>query len=80
MKKITKEEAASLPQIDGRSGVVRTALLNLSVGEILHIERQDWKQVNTPKQMVDTLAERTGRKFNFIKLAYGKGWLVERVK
>ncbi len=79
MKKLTKEEAAKLAFKLGTSTVVRTVVMHLNVGEILLIEKGEWKQKNGPGQMLTRITEKTNRKFSLKTLADDNGWIVERV-
>ena len=80
MKKLTKEEAAKLVLRKGSSTAVRTAVVHLQVGEILMIEKTDWKQKNGPGQMCSRIKRSTGMEFLVNAVADGSGWIVERVK
>jgi hypothetical protein len=80
MKKITKEEAEQIAVLEGRSSKVRTAVLHMKVGEILQIDRSDWKPINGPQQMCVRVTERTKMEFKVQTMASRTGWLIERVK
>jgi hypothetical protein len=58
MRKITKEEAKSFTVKKGNSSAVRTALLHLQPGEILLIEKKDWKPKDGPGQMVGRVTKK----------------------
>ena len=62
----------------GSSTVVRTTVMNMQVGEILHIEMNDWQQSKGPGQMLGRLKKTTGKAFT-IKTVLSGGWIVERV-
>jgi hypothetical protein len=80
MRKLTREEADKLMLRKGSSSAVRTAVLHLQPGEILMIEKHDWKQKNGPGQMCSRITKSTGMIFTVSALASGEGWVVERVK
>jgi hypothetical protein len=80
MKKITKEEAGKFMLRKGSSSPVRTAVANMHVGDVLLIEKQDWKQQNGPGQMLTRVKKSTGMEFKLNSIATGEGWIVERVK
>lgn len=77
MKEISQEEARKLLKKEGRSTPVRSRVQAMQVGECLIIERQDWKQKNSPRQMVTQLAKKDGTRYDLHHLVQG-GWLVER--
>ncbi|MES2620699.1 MAG: hypothetical protein V4615_07595 [Bacteroidota bacterium] len=80
MKKISKEDAAQIVLMEGKSSAVRTALINLQPGEILQIDKADWKQRNGPQQMITRLEKGTTKQFKVRRFANKQGWLVERVR
>lgn len=80
MKKLTKEEAGNFILKKGSSSVVRTAVMNMKLGEILLIEKKDWKPINGPGQMLTRVRKKTGMEFKLNAIASGEGWIVERVK
>jgi hypothetical protein len=80
MRKITTEEAKKFTIQRGLSSAVRTAVMALEPGEILLIEKKDWKPINTPGQMLTRVMKKTGRQFKLEKIVGGGGWLVTRVK
>ena len=80
MRKITREEAGSFTIKRGSSTAVRTAVMNMKLGEILLVEKKDWKQKNGPGQMLTRVKKRTGMEFRCDIIASGEGWIVERVK
>lgn len=80
MRKLTKEEAEKLVLKKGSSSVVRTAVMHMTVGEILLVNKTDWTQQTGPGQMLTRLGKSTGMVFNLNALADGSGWVVERVK
>lgn len=78
MKKLTKEDAAKLLLRKGTSSPVRTAVVQMQVGEILLIEKADWSQRNGPGQMCSRITKRTGQEYKLNAVADGSGWVVER--
>jgi hypothetical protein len=80
MKKITKEEAATIVTMKGKSSAIRTAILQLQPGEILQIDKADWKQINGPQQLCTRIEKGSGIKLSLTRFANKMGWLVERVK
>jgi hypothetical protein len=62
------------------STFVRTMIMNLEPGEILLIERKDWRQKNGPGMMCGVITRKYGRKFKVDTLVDGSGWLVERLE
>jgi hypothetical protein len=55
-------------------------IMNLEPGEILLIERKDWRQKNGPGMMCGVITRKYGRKFKVDTLVDGSGWLVERLE
>jgi hypothetical protein len=80
MRAVSREEAGRFAIKKGGSGVVRTAVLAMKPGDILLIERQDWRQKNGPTQMLTRLKKGTGMDFKCEIVANGGGWLVERMR
>jgi len=78
MKKLTKEEAEKMTVRLGSSTVVRSTVMNMQVGEILHIEPNDWLKSKGPGQMLGRLKKTSGKSFT-LKTVVSGGWLVERV-
>jgi hypothetical protein len=52
----------------------------MAVGEILVIEKRDWKAKNGPGQMLGRVKKKTGWDFKLEIIEGGEGWLVERMK
>jgi hypothetical protein len=82
MRKITEEEANNIPtNKTGRNSLIRNYLLNLNVGEIIFLERSDWKQKrNGPSDLISRMRKET--KFDFIceKALDNSGWVIRRTK
>ena len=80
MKKIKAEDAVNMnPVLPGRTSLVRAALLDLALGEVLIITRQDWKSKNPPYKVINRVAKQTGRRFNKGRTPDGTAWMVKRL-
>lgn len=80
MKKITDDEYSKLPLIGrGRISDFYREVARLQVGEILLLERSDWKKNYHPSRTVKSLAKRTARRFEVMTIATGDGWTVKRL-
>ncbi|MCB0755874.1 MAG: hypothetical protein H6603_07110 [Flavobacteriales bacterium] len=82
MKKLSKEEAASIAtKPPGRSSVVRSYLLGMEVGDIILLEKKDWKQrKRKPSTYCRELERKSGRQWKCETALDGSGWVIERVK
>lgn len=80
MKKITKEEKEKmLVQGRGRSSPVMSMLQAMKVGEILFVEKNDWKWQRGPGTICKRLEKNYGLKFKCNKVLDGSGWVIERM-
>ena len=82
MKKITQEDAKNLKvRPEGRTSYARAVLMNMNVGEVIILERGDWKQKKKkPRTYCLHLGRNTGRQWNCATLMDGTGWVIERMK
>ena len=82
MKKLSKEEAANIQtKPAGRSSMARTYLLGMEVGDIILLERKDWKQKKRkPSTYCRELERSTGRQWKCDTALDGSGWVIERLK
>ena len=82
MKKITPEEHKALVTRPlGKKHAVRAAIEKLQSGEILQIDRNEfrWKG-RTPSFFCNQISKATGHSFRIEKLASNTGWVVIREK
>lgn len=79
MRKLSKEEVERLQMLTGRSSLVRTEVLKLKPGEFLEVNKGDWKQKNSPIQMLQALEDRFKHKYQMHTLAVKTGWVIERM-
>jgi hypothetical protein len=82
MKKLTKEEALRIPvKPHVRHNIVRAYLLNMQPGDIILIERHEWKwKRHSPSVMTNEIAKRKRWKFTCNTAMDGTGWVIERLK
>ncbi len=79
MRKLSKEEVAQLHISKGRSTMVRTEVLKLQAGEFLEVKKGDWKQRNSPIQMLQALEKRFKHKYEMHTLSDKSGWVIEKL-
>jgi len=82
MKRITKAEAEQLvKRPDGKMSYVRGLLLTMKTGEVIILEKSEWKRKG---QMPSTYCKWLGRKttgaWKCETLMDGTGWVIERLK
>ena len=82
MKKLTREEAQNIStRPAGRSSLARTYILCMKVGDIILLERKDWKQkFRKPSTFCRILEKQTNRKWKCDTALDGTGWVIERLK
>jgi len=81
MKRITKEEAAAMPKRPNkRLSWLRGILFGMTLGEIILLEPQDWKQKRAPITAIKRMTGKLGREWKCETLLYDKGWVIERIK
>lgn len=82
MKKLSKEQAKNIPtRPPGRNSMVRIYLMNMEVGDIILLEKKDWKQKKRqPSTYCRELERRTGRAWKCETALDGSGWVIERLK
>lgn len=81
MRKLTPEEYSQLPLVGrGRTSPFYRAVAQLKVGEILLLEKSDWKKKYHPGAVVRNLEKRTGREHEVLTVVTGEGWTVKRLK
>ena len=82
MKKLTKEEAEQIrTKPNGRMSRTRMYLLTMQPGEIILLERADWKQrTQVPHTYCMQLGRKTKRQWTCATTVDGRGWVIERVK
>jgi hypothetical protein len=82
MKLISKEELQKHAwRGRGNSSKVFREIINLEIGQILHIEPEDWgARKYPPTQVVSYIQKKYNRKYNALRHAGGKGWAVERLE
>lgn len=80
MKKLTDDEYAKLHLVGrGRISPFYREVSRLAVGEILLLEKAEWKKSYHPNRTVKNVAKRTGRKYEVLTIATGEGWTVKRL-
>lgn len=79
MQLITKKELAGKVIMQGRATIFRINIMKLEVGQILQINRTEWKPRNSPSWLVSSIKSQTGRQFIFHVLR-NEGWAIERIK
>jgi len=82
MKKITNEEFSTLAlKLENRNHPVRDYLLQLQTGEILQVNRNEWKwRTKSPSFICRSIERKTTRRFDCFKLTDGTGWVIKRTK
>lgn len=82
MKKLTKEEAKGIiTKPAGRSSLARTYILDMEVGDIIFLERKDWRQRHRqPSTFCKMLERKYGRNWKCDTALDGTGWVIERLK
>jgi len=68
-----------LPVSRGRNTLLRARLLELEIGEILFMPREEWKTKNGPYYIIRNIKKSTGRRFEYGMKTDGTGWLFRRV-
>ncbi len=77
---IPKEEAPEiLPVSRGRNTLLRVMLMQMKVGEILVLPKEDWKTKNSPRYIIAYLRKKTSLRYDYGKSIDGKGWQFRRV-
>ena len=80
MRKITNEELMKIHvKGRGRASHVFDAISNLQPGEILKIEKEDWRKRQPPSRVSSYIAKRTGKKFQSWTVVDNGGWIVKRI-
>ncbi len=82
MKKITREEKEKMElKPPGHMTHLRSMLINMKVGDIIHLEKKDWKwKSKAPTALLRRFEHRRSERFTCLMLVSGDGWVVERVK
>jgi len=82
MRVISKEEAKLLPKRpDGKLSIVRGYLMTMPVGQVIVLERQDWKRkTQTPKTYCVLLGRKHNMNWKCETLLDGSGWVIERLR
>jgi hypothetical protein len=79
MKRITKEEAAALPKRpNNRLSWFRGVLFGMSIGEIILLEPQDWKQKRAPSTVIKRMTAKQDREWKCETVLQNRGWVIER--
>lgn len=80
MRKISEDEYNALPLIGkGPIGALYRAVAQLSVGEILLLEKADHKKKYHPGITVKRVGKRLSRKYEVLTIATGEGWTIKRL-
>lgn len=82
MRIITDAEAESIiAKPAGNASRLRTMMLQLKTGQILLVERKDWRwKTKAPSVMCRRLERKSTLKFECKVMLDGSGWLIKRVK
>lgn len=81
MKRLSKEEADKLvTRPNGRMNWARGVLFGMQEGEIILIERRDWKQKRVPSTVIKRMTGKKGREWTTRTLLDNSGWVIERLK
>jgi len=80
MRKLTPEEYASMNlRGRGRQSAFSRAIMQLEVGEVLYLPKEEWNKKYHPSKSVYTIATRYKRKFELLTEVNNKGWTVKRI-
>ena len=80
MKKISQEEFEAMNLVGhGRQSAFSRAVMQLEVGEVLYLPKEEWKKKYHPSKSVYTIAKRHNRKFEVLSEVNNKGWTVKRI-
>ena len=81
MKIITQEEFENLPiKGRGRSSHVYNKILNMKPGELLTIDKADWKKRYSVSRISSYIGKRQGRKYEARAVSDKEvGWVVRRI-
>jgi hypothetical protein len=82
MKKLTDEEAAVIPSKQiGKKSLARIYLMNLEVGDIIRLDKSEWKQKkNPPSELIRRMRKTENRDFTCETILDGTGWIIKRIK
>jgi hypothetical protein len=81
IKILSKEETPTiLPISKGRNTLLRTMLLQLEVGQVLFLPKEDWKTKNSPFYIVSAIKKKFGMQYEYGRKVDGTGWLFRRTK
>ena len=80
MEKLPKEAFGDmLPISQRRNTLLRAQLLQLAIGEVLFLPKQEWKTKNSPYYIVAYIKKHNARQFEYGKKIDGTGWLFRRL-
>jgi hypothetical protein len=80
MRKLSPEETPEiLPLKSGRSTQLRTLLLQLAVGEVAFMPKEEWKTKNGPSFIVAHIKKTHGFLYAYGSMTDGSGWMFKRV-
>ncbi len=78
---LSKEETPDiLPVRKGRNTYLRTMLLQLKVGQVLWLPKEDWKTKNGPFYIVSAIKKKYGFLYEYGKKTDDSGLLFRRTK
>ena len=82
MRKLTEIEAKAIPSKSvGKQSLARQAMLSLDVGEIMFLERREWKQKkNSPMEQIRRMRKAFKMDFTCDTALDGTGWIIKRIK
>lgn len=75
-----EERPEILPIKKGRTTLLRSFLLQMTVGEILFMPNNEWKSKSTPRHVIARIKKHHGYHFEYGRKTDGTGWLFKRVK
>jgi len=68
-----------LPVNRGRNTILRAMLLQMEVGQVLFLPREEWKTKNTPRYIVAAIKKKFPHRFDYGFKIDGTGWLFKRI-
>ena len=82
MKKITKEERDAMQlKPPGHMTPLRGMIINMKVGDLVHLEKSDWKwKSKAPSAMLRRYEDYHPERFTCMEVVGGNGWVIERVQ
>lgn len=80
MRKLKNEEIPEiLPIIKGRNTLLRVQLLELKVGDVLFMGKEEWKTKSSPRYIVNAITKKYPMRYEYGRTTDGTGWLFKRI-